>query len=350
MIGLLKRFLASEVEHRCEAYRRFGCLLLDAVGRHAIQGDTADYENFRADIGELAKKLENRPSPSDVMVLAGTAIKTLEAYNEDTARFIRSRGVELQAMVSMLAQTVTSISTGSERSASRLETIRKQLEKASMMEDIRNLKAHLGQCLDGLRDETLHRREEWANMVDQLKRQVEHSREHVNGVGPTAGIDPLTRLPERAEAQAALEEALRQREPLYGVVFVIDRLPTINAHHGYAVGDEVLIFCRRHLGERLSAGDRIYRWSGASFLVLLARPEATPQDVEEEIKRLTSRRLEENFTIGLRTVFLHIKYIWSVFSLHEFYSPNELCQRIDAVVAGNIHTLPASSGSTSPGT
>ena len=107
-----------------------------------------------------------------------------------------------------------------------------------------------------------------------------------------AAVDPLTGLLNRRAAQEALEDELQRSrrlgEPFSVLMIDADHFKSINDLHGHAVGDRAL----QHLGTLLSAQmrdiDRVGRWGGEEFIVLLpGTPLAQAQEVAERLRERT---------------------------------------------------------------
>ncbi|MEN9893308.1 MAG: hypothetical protein RLY78_3603 [Pseudomonadota bacterium] len=92
---------------------------------------------------------------------------------------------------------------------------------------------------------------------------------------------------QRAEAQArqlaqanmldALDErrqADRRGDRLFIGVFDIDHFKQVNDRHGHLIGDEVLLLVSRLMRASFRHHDRLYRFGGEEFVVLLSCPEA----------------------------------------------------------------------------
>lgn len=104
--------------------------------------------------------------------------------------------------------------------------------------------------------------------------------------------DALTGLLNRRAAQEALEDELQRSrrlgEPFSVLMIDADHFKSINDLHGHAVGDRAL----QHLGTLLSAQmrdiDRVGRWGGEEFIVLLpGTPLAQAQEVAERLRERT---------------------------------------------------------------
>lgn len=335
----LKRYLSGTDQELAESLLRMARLLLEAIRLHAVVGDQADHEKFQKDMARLQEELTERLPPAEVLVVAGAAAKTLEDYNQRTTRFVRMQSAELQAMVAMLTETVASLSAGSERSVTRLQTIEKQLERACVLEDIRTLKSRLSECLQSLREEAQRQREETARTITELKNEIKKAQQRQVTLAPS-GPEPACRSPgpNRSEAEKALAQALQQGSHVFAAIFVVDRVELINARFGPGVGEQLIHYFRHHLAQGLLSSDPVYRWGVASFVVLLDRPYSL-ENTRAEIQRIAAVRLEKTVQIGTRTVLLPITCHWSVLPVFETRDLRQLVADIDAVISG----LPAGS-------
>ncbi len=97
----------------------------------------------------------------------------------------------------------------------------------------------------------------------------------------------------------ALEDSLRAEEiraERYGDTFAvlildIDHFKSVNDTHGHLVGDVVLREIAECIGSRLRETDRLGRWGGEEFMVILPRTEsAGAMIVAEEIRSAIAGR------------------------------------------------------------
>jgi len=333
----LKRFLDSRPEQLIEALLRMVRLLVQGIEIHAVKGDAADYDKFRSDMRQVQESLTERPAPSEVLVMAGAVVKALEEYNNRASRFIHVQCAELQTMVAMLTKTMTTLASGSETSVARLQSIEKQLHKASMIEDFQTARLRLGECLEGLRTEIVRQKEESARTVTEMRTELTKSRERMaplsqRGEGERRA-DPVTGLRQRPEAEAALVEAAQEGRRVYAVIFVIERLDLINSRFGYAAGDQILVLFSQHLAQNLSRTDQLFRWSGPAILALLER-DGAPKQVREEVVRITAQRLEKTILLGTRSVLLPVGASWAMFPVGDFRPVQLLFPQFESFVQG----------------
>ena len=323
----LARFLNVDRE-QAEACFRIIALLLEAMAQHAVEADAADLQRFRKDVSDAINKMAPEVAPSELLVTAGSVTRTLEDYNQRITESVRQRTAELQNIISMLTQTMISISDSGERTATRLQDIEKQLVSAAMIEDVRILKHRLGECLESIREERKSQNEQATKMVQSLQKTIESAPK----LEKSAGVDTATGLPDRAAAEAALAECAAANEPAYTLIFIADRVQLINARFGYSAGDEVLKTIQTHVRKGLKPEDRLFRWRGPSFLALLKRSD--PVDcVRAEISRIVGTRLQKTFDIGNRSVLLPIGMQWALFPVSS--SSRLLVHKIDNFVASS---------------
>jgi diguanylate cyclase (GGDEF)-like protein len=108
-------------------------------------------------------------------------------------------------------------------------------------------------------------------------------------LGAYARVDGLTGLLNREQLDAELRQGLalaaRNGQPLAVALLDLDHFKAINDLHGHPAGDEVLVIVARVLGEAVRSTDRVGRWGGEEFLVMLPDTgETGAQAVGEKIR------------------------------------------------------------------
>jgi hypothetical protein len=68
------------------------------------------------------------------------------------------------------------------------------------------------------------------------------------------------------------------------------------------------------LRPRLAAGDRIFRWSGPSFVVLVERAERLER-VRDQFRSVVPPKAEKNLQVANRTALVSLSATWTVFSV-----------------------------------
>lgn len=126
-------------------------------------------------------------------------------------------------------------------------------------------------------------------MAERLERQARE-------LHATANRDELTgvmnRRGFRSDLDAELERAGRYGRPTALLILDIDHFKTVNDTWGHPVGDVVLKAVADEIQDAVRGVDRVGRWGGEEFAVLL--PETPPEDarhVAERINRVIRQRV-----------------------------------------------------------
>ena len=331
----IRKFLDSRSDHVADALLRTTHLLLEGIEHHAVRPDAGDYDRFRKELRLILGDLNEGTPSSEILVLAGQALKALEGYNARATKQMRAQCEDLQNMVAMLTKTMAAIASGSQSSISRLQEIEATLQTASLLEDFHVAKIRMSECLDVLGKEIVRHRSESARQVSEMHSAVQglHSTKFAHTAEELARRDPLTKLPERPGAEAALAAAVKESQPVFAAVFVTDRLDLINARFGRAVGDDVRLFFCQHVAKALKEADRLYRWTGPAILAILHRTTSLAS-VREDMNGLFAKRLTMNVTSENRSVLLAVPAKWMVFAAQEIRPLPRLIKSIDAFVHG----------------
>jgi diguanylate cyclase (GGDEF)-like protein len=87
-------------------------------------------------------------------------------------------------------------------------------------------------------------------------------------------LDPLTKVYNRYALQEHLNTLLartNRNADVFVLMTDIDDFKQINDRFGHIAGDKVLIFIAKLLKKALRDGDRVYRFGGEEFIILLNR-------------------------------------------------------------------------------
>jgi GGDEF domain-containing protein len=296
------------------SYRRMIDLFLQGVSLHAVEGDKVDYAQFRSDMDGFADRLTAEQAISERFVVVGEALRALADYNRHTSQYLRTQNAELQKMITMLTQTVIAVGTNSETSVAGLQVIEKALEVTRLVEDVRVVKAQLGECLQSVRVEAVRQQVEAKATRESIQRELTQSQDRMGGFSVGPRLDPVTGLPGKVEAQQGLQGAAVAPGTKFLLLAVINRLQAVNARFGTVIGDQVLALAAEHFRAALPAGDILYRWHGPALVAVLSRTVAIGS-VRDEVRLFAEKKLEKNFAIGSRSVLLPISTSWTVFPI-----------------------------------
>jgi len=89
-------------------------------------------------------------------------------------------------------------------------------------------------------------------------------------------LDPLTGLASRARLRQVLARACVDATPCALLMLNLGNLRDINAAHGNAAGDHLIVTVARRLQRQCQGALCLARWAGDEFAVLLSEPDADP--------------------------------------------------------------------------
>ena len=326
---------SSHREEAAQTYLRTSRLLLQAIGLHAVEGEPHEYESFRATIEGLQAKLsETTPLPEGLLAV-GAAAEAMHDYGLRTTRFTKAQNLCWRALVRMLVAAIGDFAPTAIHSV-ELREINWKIGKASTLDDIRDVRKLIAECLEAIRDEIAAAATE-ANGAETVVEQAPLPETTIANT-TTAIPMPLpgssAGLLGRSDAEAAMRESRRNGSRSFATVFVIDRLRHINSRFGQPVGDRLTVLFLERLAGALFSEDRIFRWGESSFVALLEN-RGSQDEVRRQIERILFKRLVETFTIKDQSVMVPISSTWSVIPVAET-GCDALVANLDAFVAQNM--------------
>jgi GGDEF domain-containing protein len=244
---------------------------------------------------------------------------------------------ELQHVLLLAAGAVSTICSANDDCAARLDQIEDQIEETGEIDGLRVLRFRLEECLQSLREHSRHQKDEMSRLLSQLQEQLEatHGAKCQDGKVLSPVVDRLSGLEAREAAEQAFSAAMERGGPAYAALFVVDRLHVINAQFGYSTGDRVLRAFSGHLKSFLSPQDQLFRWTGPAFVALLDREE-DPAEIQAEIERIASFKLEAGVQIGNRSILVPVVCASVLVPLTEPSTLAEVTARLDEFTSERV--------------
>jgi GGDEF domain-containing protein len=295
------------------ALRQVVALLIEKLGKCAVEDDPRELETFRKKIGEDHEKLTPDLSSEDLLILAGSVTQSLESYNGRITRAINKQAGDFQAIVKMFQSNLVKIAGENVESVRSLGVIGEELERGIGFKDLESLKLHLGGCLSGLRGAIEREKAASKALVERLQGEIEKVREPALRPRPRE-MDTVTGLPRAKDCIAAIQDAIARGTRHYAVVMVVNRIQPINARFGLETGDRMLVRFKEHIEGQLLESDRLFRWRGPAIVAILERPENF-DSVRMTVSRMHNTNLSETVNLGGRSVLIPISAAWSVLEL-----------------------------------
>ena len=159
------------------------------------------------------------------------------------------------------------------------------------------------------------------NVINSLTNQVKILEE-------TTNLDSLTKVFNRRALTTYLEEVCERgsaNNELHLLILDIDDFKDINDKHGHIAGDKVLIFIANIFRKTLRDGDKVFRYGGEEFIIILNRIDA------EHCKKIADRLLElvRNSKLIYKGKGIHVTMSIGTTKYEENDTPDTLISRAD---------------------
>jgi GGDEF domain-containing protein len=331
----LKSFLKAG-KYRSDEGVRYFQLLLRTIALHAVEADPIEQQNFREQISEIAERLNADYSGEALLQATAAASELIERYNLQATQHMTGYARELHSVVGTLISTIAFLAASSETSVDHLQRIERKLEKAAAVEDVKDLRDRLAECLKVVRDESVRVQSEASGKIEALTGEVHDATEHLGmqAGGPAADpfendppTDPLTGLPGRPVAKEAIIARMATGGDFAVGFFFMDRLDSIRARYGEGVSEDFLLLLAQDLGQNFVDNDSLYRWSGPSFLVILEiRPSLVA--LGRKVKDVANAKREKN--IEGKSIILPVTCTSMIHRITTGETPEKVFRKLDA--------------------
>jgi GGDEF domain-containing protein len=296
--------------------------LLEGCALHSIQFDLTEHMAFRSSIREIDARFGQKPDYKDLLILTGEANRTIQAYNQLAERFMRELSEEKQQAVKLLSQSLLRVCHASERSAQALRQIENQLGSTSQLQDMRELRAKLSDCVAALCLEADAQEARYLGLMEQAAQSsdVVNQRDPVTGLGTLKSADSRIKEVAAAAAQGHV------------MAFFLKNVDVINRRFGFAAGDTVLRRFSAYLERNLKDNDQLFRWRGPCFVIVTER--VLPSNaIESEANYLGLRGPEQEVEGGGKSMLIRLNAVTATFPIPKDRSSSEVASKIDQFAA-----------------
>ncbi len=309
--------------------------VLAGISRYTVDGRDDELALFRETLLRLSSEVKEQSNTPEVEKTVGIALEHLRDYNDRANRFNSDHLGELKSVMRTMTETITFLSESRTRSVHQLQYVEREMEQAAQMDDIKQLRARLITCLDVVREETVRLQTETQVAPGVASMQITRSTKPVEFPNRFGSMDGVTGLPTRKVAEQSIIDALEAGQESAVALFVVNRMPGINARYGREIGDEVMLRVSNHFAQHLSSTTSLYRWSGPALLAL-----AEVNDDFEDLKRSWIKTASTKHELSLdseeRSVFVMVDTSVNFYPLQAGASVQELFRMLDHAVAGFI--------------
>ena len=128
--------------------------------------------------------------------------------------------------------------------------------------------------LDEIKEKFNSIQEHMVHEVERANQEITQLREKVKLLEEKNNLDALTKVFNRRALQSYLSTLTQMhsiQKELHLLMIDIDNFKQINDRYGHVAGDKILVFIAQTLKKTLREGDKVFRYGGEEFVVILNR-------------------------------------------------------------------------------
>jgi diguanylate cyclase (GGDEF)-like protein len=269
MISLRKEIRDAEnAEARARALTKAFLGLIFAVPKTALPANAELAAQSRENLERAAEPLKSEPHVPEIDSAGAAAVQEVDEICKSNKIAIEERDAALKEVVETVAWAINSFRSHGERHKTSLTKLADGFETLSRVDDITELRRRLREDVAVLRQTVEQMRQESEESVRRLETQVTAFQERVEQARKESGVDRLTGLGSRREAERHLQKAAKREGLICIVVFDIEGFTQINQVHGTMFGDKLLRALTHSLRERFPGEGVLFRWGADEFLAI----------------------------------------------------------------------------------
>jgi len=301
-------------------------LLMESVGKYAIEEDPADLYRFQQRVAIETERMKNareaRPAVEAVIDL-------MAQHNESVKADHRAYAAELNKAMRMMVDTIGQVSKSSQAAVHQLTVIEKNLEEVTASNDATKIRSKLGVCLKMIREQNETLKVQTSEQLNTLKSFVAAS-----PVGQQQSaifdepVDAVTGLPTRAFAENLIQKRLESKVDCMVGMVTINRFGGLKTRFGQGTVDELIKEITRQLAQRLPEATTLCRWSAGSF-VAITDIVSSYSETSQQWRKVNGLKLEKQIDDASRTAFVVLNTSILVEHLRPLSSKREMIQTLD---------------------
>jgi len=261
----------KEFEHfapRVEALLKAFLGVAAALPQTALPANPVLSGQCKASIERLTAPLSDDAPVKVIDEASKVALQQIAQICRSNESALKDRDSALKEAVVALSGMIGSFKTSGERHKSDLSTVADRFETLSSVEDVTQLRSLLRDGVSQLRQSVEDMRRENEDLVQRFESQVSGFQQRLETARKDLGIDHLTGLGSRREAERCLPEISKCMGPVCLLRFDIEGFREINQRHGTMFGDKLLRALAHLLSSTFTDEDLTFRWGPDEFLVM----------------------------------------------------------------------------------
>jgi hypothetical protein len=297
LLGRQKEPADLDSQSRPDNYLDLATRTMAAIRRSVVVGES--FVDLFEEIDIIRKDLHVESNPDVVNQCATRLEDLLATYQKRLRQAEIDRSTELRNVLDMLNETLSYLTTGTQKTEDRRKQLETNLSLAGRIDDISSLRSYLTKILQSVRDGGREESHEAQEVIERLGRQIQqvhkaHSRFN-------------SELPGRASAIEYLKQLWQTDPPpsnLHVALFVADSVKVIRERHGDEVASLILQDLGRKRLKDLTPTGEVFSWSQSALVLIWQHTDDTcpATDISSRLKQ----PLEQRAFVGTRVAIFNV--------------------------------------------
>ena len=212
--------------------------------------------------------LDDAPAAQTIDQAGKVALGQLEAIYHSNRAGIEERDAALKDVVASVAEAISSFKGHGERHETNLSRLADDFDSLSRVDNVAEIRRRLQDQVRKLRETAREMRRESDKAVQQFAAQLPAYQQRLEIARKQSGVDRLTGLGSRREAEHQLRLLPKQEGAVTVLLFDIEGFEAINSRYGALFGDKLLRALAHLLHSRFPEDGTLFRWGADEFFVI----------------------------------------------------------------------------------
>ncbi|MGD0731374.1 MAG: GGDEF domain-containing protein [Terracidiphilus sp.] len=253
------------------------------MGNCSLDACPALGAELKRSLGGLVESLSAGMSSADLESTDAHVQEQLRDWGKRTASHYGQKTAEVKGLLIVMARTAESVGERDQRCAGQINEVTARLEAIASLDDLTEIRASVERSAAELKTSVERMAAEGKAALEQLRSEVSSYQAKLEEAEELASRDGLTGLRGRIWVESQIERRIGEGAPLCVAIIDIDEFKKVNDEYGHLTGDELLKQFAEELLSACRSTDKIGRWGGDEFIVLL---ECGMREAKGQIDRL----------------------------------------------------------------
>jgi diguanylate cyclase (GGDEF)-like protein len=268
--------IAADDPRLSSALRETAIQYLSMTQKYAFDCPSLQPSAFRSALRKIMDTYGTEISAGEARTLQNKSGRLITSQWRRETEFLENKETELKSIIAMITDEFSRADSDNESFNRELTDSVTQLRDAVEVDDIKQVRARIGEVVSHLAVKIDHQRQRDVERIAELREHVEILESRLNLSGGISKTDILTGLFNRCafDAHLAAETHLCQRQcdPLTLVLCDINQFTLTNDTYGEKLGDDCLVdVSNRLIKAFFHKTDFLARFDGDCFAVLLSQ-------------------------------------------------------------------------------